>query len=303
MMENDSRLPDRGPAAGEGRDPQPDCAPTERRRFPTPGDLLAMLGIAFCAQVLVLLLCTVASWLWRPPQGAGELAAPDPQASGRLMAVTYFLSMAATLAGVLLFRRSRGGSGPVARLSVGKLRPVLLGWALLLMLAVGVVIEPLLALLPEPPAVEGRGWWAVLALVVFAPLFEELLCRGIVLGAVRDRWGVVAAWLLSSLFFGVLHVYPAQVVNAFVFGLMLGYFYIVTDSLWAPVLLHAATNAAAYLLLIWGGESMLLRDLIGSRALYIGIYVVSLCVAAASAWMVRRTLAGLHEAEKNRPAA
>lgn len=47
-----------------------------------------------------------------------------------------------------------------------------------MMLAAGIVIEPVVELLPMPSsAVYGRGFWAIITLVVMAPLLEEFLCR------------------------------------------------------------------------------------------------------------------------------
>lgn len=52
----------------------------------------------------------------------------------------------------------------------------------MLIFAVGVVLEPLLRLMPELSLEVGRGFWTILSLVIFAPIFEELICRGVVLG-------------------------------------------------------------------------------------------------------------------------
>ena len=81
--------------------------------------------------------------------------------------------------------------------------------------------------------------------MIFAPIFEELICRGVVLGSLRGKFGVTTAWLVSSLFFGVLHGQPVQVINATVIGLVLGYVYLATDSLWSVMILHRPTSAGA----------------------------------------------------------
>ena len=101
-------------------------------------------------------------------------------------------------------------------------------------------------------AVYGRGFWAIITLVVMAPLLEEFLCRGIILESVRAKYGVVAALFLSSAFFAVLHGHPALAVNAFVMGLILGFIYIETNSIFSVVLLHAMNNGAAFLLIMVG---------------------------------------------------
>lgn len=135
------------------------------------------------------------------------------------------------------------------RVSRPGLNPALLLWAFVLIFAVGVVLEPLLRLMPELSLEVGRGFWTILSLVIFAPIFEELICRGVVLGSLRGKFGVTTAWLVSSLFFGVLHGQPVQVINATVIGLVLGYVYLATDSLWSVMILHALNNAVAYLAL------------------------------------------------------
>ena len=241
-----------------------------RRRFPTTGDLFAMLGIALGAQALV-----------------------------GLFGLLFSL-FAGHGANYNYYRRVRGGRGRWARFSTRGLNPALLLWAFVMMCAVGVVLEPLLALLPELQINVGRGFWTILSLVLFAPVFEELICRGVVLGSLRSRYGVTIAWLVSSLFFGILHGQPVQVVNAFVVGLVLGYVYIATDSLWAAMILHALNNAVAYLMLVTGHANTLLIDLIPGRTLYVAVYVVALAVLVVSGYMMWRALRRMKEAEKNR---
>jgi len=220
-----------------------------------------------------------------------------------VMAALYFCSRSITLAGILYYRRARGGSGPWARFSARGLNPALLLWAFVLMFAVGVVLEPLLRLMPELSLEVGRGFWTILSLVIFAPIFEELICRGVVLGSLRGKFGVTTAWLVSSLFFGVLHGQPVQVINATVIGLVLGYVYLATDSLWSVMILHALNNAVAYLALATGHGNALLIDLVGSRTLYVLIYIAALALSAVSGYMMLRTLRRMKEAEKNPSAA
>lgn len=282
----------RAEARTEARQPE---VGRPRKPFPTMGDLFAMLGIVFGFQIIVGLVVSIAAIF-----SAGDAAA-DPQAQGRLMAAVYFFSMFPALAAVLWYRRSRGGRGPVAGVSTRGLNPALLLWAFVFMLATGIVFEPLMSLLPMPSyEMIGRGAWMILSLVVMAPVMEELLCRGVVLGSLRARYGVVPAWLLSALFFGVLHVQPLLVVNAFVLGLILGFIYIATDSIWAVMILHALNNAVAYLQLASGHDNFMFMDLAAeNRMLYLAIYLAALAVTALSGVMAWRTLGRLKAKEKN----
>lgn len=283
------------------QEPAPASVPTvgqtvrNKKSFPSVGDLFALLGIAFAAQIVV----GVAGILFAAfTEGGADLANWAPQAQGRYVAVTYFVSMALALAGMLRYRRARGGTGRVAQFSPRGLDPMLLLWSCVFMFAAGVVLEPALSLLPQPSVDMGRGFWAAVTLIVFAPLFEEVMCRGLVLGAVRAKYGVVPAWLLSSLFFAVLHLQPLLVINAFVIGLILGFIYIATGSIWASILLHAANNAIAYALIAAGhGETMLI-DLVGSRTWYVVIFIAAAAITVVSARMVWRALKRLKQAEK-----
>ncbi len=275
-------------------------APKIGKPFPTVGDLFAMLGIVFGMQIAAGVVAMAATLCL----GLNPLEL-DPLQRGRFMAASYLLSWVPALLLVLRYRRVRGGRGPIGCFSTRGVHPVLLGWAFLFMAAVGVVCEPLLSSLPGPTGADpGRGFWALLTVTVAAPVSEEILCRGVVLGALRDRYGVMAAWAGSALFFGVLHVQPVLVVNAFVIGLILGYIYMVSRSLWSSIILHALNNAVAYGALAAGYGDTTLRDLLGAESLAWRLaYAGALVVSAGSAWMAWRTLRRLRAEAKIGPAA
>lgn len=275
----------------------PDSVPA-RRAFPTVGDLCAMLGILLGMQVSV---GFVVSLVGGFVQGGGAEMTPDAQ--GRYLCLVYLTAMSLGLIGVVLYRRKRGATERVVSFSTARLNPALLLWACVLLFAVDVVAEPLLALLPDTQPEVGRGIWTVVMLVGFAPLFEEVVCRGVVLGSLRAKYGVRVAWVGSSLFFAVLHVVPVMVVNALLIGLILGWLCVATGSLWASMLLHAINNAAAYLLLITVGGDVRLVELVGNRTFYAVLYAVALVVAVFSAYKIHGTLRQLKEAEKTRDAA
>lgn len=270
------------------------------RKFPTIGDLFAMLGVVLGAQVVIGLLGMLFLQFAVP---GSDFKAMAPEALGRFNAVVYVVSMAAALGGLLYYRRARGGRGRWARFSTRGLNPALLLWGFVLICAAGVVLEPLLAQLPDLSLNVGRGLWTLLMLVLFAPVLEELICRGLVLGTLRARYGVTLAWLVSALFFGVMHLQPVQVINAFVVGLILGYVYISTDSLWSVMILHAMNNAVAYLMMITGHANTLLIDLIHNRVVYVAVYVVAVALLIVSGRMMLLALRRIKEAEKNRAAA
>lgn len=84
--------------------------------------------------------------------------------------------------------------------------------------------------------------WGVLAIVVIGPFTEEFLFRGAILGGLLKKIDPKYAILISALIFGVVHFNPAQIVFAFLVGLVLGYVYYSTGSLLLPILIHIIVN-------------------------------------------------------------
>ena len=275
---------------------------TPRFRFPSVGDLLALLGVFVVCQLVawvVSLLCGVRM----PDAGGAPLTPEQQQQTGVFVAVNYAVSMTLMILATLLYRRLRGGTHRIARFSLRGFNPAILLWGLVMMLAASIVIDPLLALLPAPPDATGRGLWALVTVVVLAPVLEELLCRGILLESLRARYGVITALWASSLFFAVMHLHVTLAVNALVLGLILGFIYLRTDSLYATILLHGFNNAIAMTLLLFGMESLTLSELLPNRTLYACVYVLAMAVFALAAWRMMSRVRLLREQEKNRPAA
>ena len=111
---------------------------------------------------------------------------------------------------------------------------------------------------PLPPTGTSTGLVLhLLAGAVLAPIYEEALFRGFALTAWRRTVGPRAAIVRSSLLFVVAHVlfvggdsFQEAVSLAIVGGVVrvpvafvLGWLYVRTGSLWAPIGLHAAFNA------------------------------------------------------------
>lgn len=89
--------------------------------------------------------------------------------------------------------------------------------------------------------------WMILSVAVVAPIFEEMIFRGFVYGGFERSLGAWPAVLLSSLLFTVLHgqynVY--ELTQIFVLGMVLGWARLRTQSLFTPIVMHAANNALA----------------------------------------------------------
>ena len=122
-------------------------------------------------------------------------------------------------------------------------------------IAAAFIVEPVTSLLPQMPQwledtmkamLENTPVWTTLVSVsIFAPLFEEWLCRGLVLRGLLRSHSPFSAITISAVFFAVLHMNPWQAVPAFCLGLLFGYVYYRTGSLKLTMLMHCANNTMA----------------------------------------------------------
>ncbi len=84
---------------------------------------------------------------------------------------------------------------------------------------------------------------------LLAPVAEELFFRGFLYTALRQRLGIAAAALASSLIFAAGHIDALGVVAAsFIMGIALALAYEYTRSLWAAIAIHAFNNTLAVVL-------------------------------------------------------
>jgi hypothetical protein len=94
----------------------------------------------------------------------------------------------------------------------------------------------------------GPFWSSFLTVAIFAPIFEEWLCRGMVrrglLTKMKPGWAIV----VSALFFAVIHANPWQALNAFMIGLVMGYVYYKTGSLILTMIIHFVNNGTSVVL-------------------------------------------------------
>jgi membrane protease YdiL (CAAX protease family) len=82
----------------------------------------------------------------------------------------------------------------------------------------------------------------IIVTVVLAPVFEELLFRGLFYPPLRRRFGPGKAILLDGMIFGALHFEPLFMLSLILVGMVLAYLYEKTDSLFVPILTHAFYN-------------------------------------------------------------
>ncbi len=121
-------------------------------------------------------------------------------------------------------------------------------------IATAFMTDALSALMPPMPAwledtmkqlLEAPLWITLISVSIFAPLFEEWLCRGVVLRGLLVKQSPLTAITVSAAFFAVIHLNPWQALPAFILGLLFGYVYYKTGSLKLTMLMHCVNNTMA----------------------------------------------------------
>lgn len=90
---------------------------------------------------------------------------------------------------------------------------------------------------------------AFVALVVVAPVFEEVIFRGFLFGRIRERSGFWPSAILTSLTFAALHGQVNVGIDVFILSMFLCFLREKFDSIWPGVMVHALKNGLAYTLL------------------------------------------------------
>ena len=108
------------------------------------------------------------------------------------------------------------------------------------------VSEQLRSLAPMVPHNDRESQWWV-GLSVTAGICEEIIYRGFMITTLAVLFGPWPAVGLSSLAFGLAHAYqgPKGVLKVFAIGLTMGALFVLSGSLWAPIVLHIVIDLAS----------------------------------------------------------
>lgn len=114
-----------------------------------------------------------------------------------------------------------------------------------------ILISPIPRLFPgyyESAAVSfaGQPWpLLILAVVILAPLAEELIFRGMIYERMKHYASVPVSVIVSALLFGIYHANMVQFIYASLMGILLALYYEKSGSLITCIAAHMAMNAFA----------------------------------------------------------
>ncbi len=173
--------------------------------------------------------------------------------------------------------------------------PYLLGSAVAILTS-GFVVSSLMSLLDWIPNIMEQsfdilqsGWGGILAIAIIGPVLEEILFRGAITRALLQQYNPTKAILISALLFGVFHINPAQILPAFLIGILLAWTYYKTGSLIPCILMHIFNNSLSVYLSIKYPEAENMDDLINGTPYLIILIGAIVILAGVIPYMQRMT--------------
>ena len=91
-----------------------------------------------------------------------------------------------------------------------------------------------------------------LAVVIMAPLGEEIVFRGFLQKFLEEYWkDITRAVLVTSLFFAMIHFNPFWTIQIYLLGVILGFLSWKTKSIIPSIVLHSMNNGIAFILAVF----------------------------------------------------
>lgn len=200
----------------------------------------------------------------------------------RFVAVTFAFAIAICFTLLTIYRILRKWESHISFRSPSWGAPFRLLCGYLLLWCVSITLEPLTSTLPSDQSALGAGGWLLLSAVVLAPLLEEVVFRGYIASGIQYAYGPIAAWITSSIIFGIAHGTAGPAINATFCGFVLGFFYMRYRSLTLVIMLHAMNNLTACFLATLNLDQTPMSEILGGGKLYWSIYAVCAIVTLLS---------------------
>ena len=122
-----------------------------------------------------------------------------------------------------------------------------------------------------------------IATAIVPALAEEFACRGVIIGLLK-KYGSAFAIICSSVVFGIMHGNFDQIPFAILVGLILGYIYVKTESIWISMAVHFVNNAISVIFTYLNGiVSSNMQNL-----LYVVYLIFAMLLAVVGVFMFAR---------------
>ena len=117
-----------------------------------------------------------------------------------------------------------------------------------------------------------------LAVVIVAPIGEEVVFRGFLQKFLEEHWkDITRAVLVTSLFFAMIHFNPFWTIQIYILGVLLGFLSWKTKSVIPSIMLHSINNGSAYILSVFEDINLnfyLWNNHVSPIFIFIAIYLI-----------------------------
>lgn len=145
----------------------------------------------------------------------------------------------------------------------------------------GVTLSTLIAMIPVPESwleangeavdavTQGNIILVMISVFIFAPLVEEFVFRGLMMGFLKKYVNTAAAVIVPALIFCIVHGNILQSIYTFIAALVFSYFRLRGKSFWCAFLTHCGFNMSNILIIALGNTSIYLKFAVGAVSLAI----------------------------------
>ena len=224
------------------------------------------------------------------------------------LSLMYVISISLTIGAALVIRKDF--TFPWKNFS-----PLIVVIASISLLGIQLFLDPLTNLIPLSDMVKKMITESIqhpviyfFMIVVAAPLFEELLFRGIILDGLLKNYQPVRAIVFSALMFALVHGNLSQGVGAFLGGIVMGWIYWKTQSVLPGILIHFFNNLASFVGVILTPKEDVFKstyETIGNPIVYWLIIIGCGIIAVLGIWLLHKKylkeLSPVIVSEKDKP--
>lgn len=115
---------------------------------------------------------------------------------------------------------------------------------------------------------------SLISSIIIAPIFEELMFRGIIFNKLNKYFSIHIAILVSSIFFAICHNFGG-IFSAFIFGICMCILYLKTSNIFLPMIAHGFNNLLSEII-----ASVDVNNMIFTNPLIILIFSILAIVSA-----------------------
>lgn len=217
--------------------------------------------------------------------------------------VYYLLAMGIPFVIAHLIRKKRTGISKY-NLTLSSLKIMVLVSISIIAIQTG-IISPIVNSLPMPEFMKQiflefanqNGLFSFIAIVIAAPVIEELIFRGIILNGLLQKYSPVKSIIISSILFGIVHLNPWQFISALIIGFFSGWVYYRTRKLTLSILIHLVNNLIAFVgMYFMDAETMMnesLSELYGGITNLILITIGAITVTIICVFLLKKEFSSL----------